>query len=219
MARRNDSGMRKKVLLIMVLVLLTGISGNAQEDFHLKKLAEGLEYIRKTKSQGEILNKTVLDWSASGCPKITLMDEIKRDPNNEYKGRGANKFKINQIVTHVYNRQNAKMVSKGDYFNSTEKEVYYSAIEKTIKKKCTVTYTLTGHVGIQDFVFMSFNPKTEFNVVISINEKKVCNEKSKNGYLYLNCDKVKKEDRIVFSIVNESDVNESFVILNHNPQK
>jgi hypothetical protein len=111
------------------------------------------------------------------------------------------------------------MVSKGDYFNSNEKDVYYSAIEKTIKKKCTATYTIIGHVGIQNFVFISFNPKTAFNVVISINEKKVYEEKSKNGYLYLNCDKVKKEDRIVFSIVNESDVNESFVILNHNPQK
>lgn len=211
--------MRRGILLLTAIGLLTSFSTYAQEDAHLKKLTEGLLQLRNTKSSSDALNKTVIDWSKSGSPKITLMDEIKKDLNNEFRGNGANKFKMNQVVTHVYNRQNTKMVSKGDYFNSTEKDVFYSAIEKTIKKNCTVTYTLTGHIGVQEFVFISFNPKTEFYANITVNGKAVGPQKSEKGVVCLKLPKVKKEDKIVFSIANKSGSNESFVILNHNPQK
>lgn len=216
MARRNDRGM-KRLLVLTAITLLTFTSGYAQEDSHLRKLTEGLLQLRKAKASNDVLNKTVLDWSASGCPKITLMDEIKRDENNEFRGNGANKFKMNQLVTHVYNRQNVGMVSKGDYFNSTEKDVYYSAIEKTVKKKGTVTYVLTGHIGVQEMVFISYNPKSNFSAMV--NGKPAQPVSGKEGILWIKLPKVKKENRITFSISNESDSNESFVILNHNPQK
>ena len=189
----------------------------AQEDEHLKKMAEDLMAIRKAKASEKILNEFVIKWSASGKPKITLMDEIQRDQNNEHRGNGANKFKMNQMVTYVYGRQNIGMVSKGDYFNSTEKDICYSAIEKNVKKKATVTYTLTGHVGAQEFVFMSFNPKTKFSA--KVNGKSAQSVSGRDGILWIKLPKVKKGDKITFSITNESDSNESFVILSHNPQK
>ena len=216
MARRNDRGM-KKMFIVMTIGLLTSIGGYAQENAHLRKLTEGLLQLRKAKASNEALNKTVLEWSASGCPKITLMDEIKRDEANEYRGNGVNKFKMNQVVTHVYNRQNTGMVSKGDYFNSNEKDVYYSAIEKTVRKKATVTYTLTGHRGVQEFVFISFNPKTKFSA--KINGKPAQSVPGKEGLLWIKLPQVNEKDTISFSITNESSSNESFVILNHNPQK
>ena len=145
------------------------------------------------------------------------MDEIQRDKNNEYRGNGANKFKMNQLVTYVYGRQNTGMVSKGDYFNSTEKDVFYSAIEKSVKGKSKVEYTLTGHIGIQEFVFMAYNPNTKFSA--SVNGKPAKPIDGQKGTLYIKLPKAKKEDIIVFSISNESGTNESFVILNHNPQK
>ena len=189
----------------------------AQEDENLKKMAADLIAIRKAKVSDKILNETIIKWSASGKPKITLMDEIQRDKTNEYRGNGANKFKMNQLVTHVYGRQNTGMVSKGDYFNSTEKDVFYSAIEKSVKGKSKVEYTLTGHIGIQEFVFMAYNPNTEFSA--SVNGKPAKPIDGQKGTLYIKLPKVKKEDQIVFSITNESSANESFVILNHNPQK
>lgn len=189
----------------------------AQENENLKKMAGDLIDIRKAKASDKILNETVIKWSASGKPKITLMDEIQRDKNNEYRGNGANKFKLNQMVTHVYGRQNTGMVSKGDYFNSTEKDVFYSAIEKSVKGKSKVEYTLTGHIGIQEFLFMSYNPNTEFSA--SVNGKPAKPIDGQKGTLYIKLPKVKKEDKIVFSITNESGYSESFVILNHNPQK
>lgn len=207
----------KKMTLMLAIGLLTCFGSYAQDDAHLKKITEGVLQLRKAKASNDALNKTVLDWSASGKPKITLMDDIKRDPNNEYRGNGANKFKMNQVVTHVYNRQNTGMVSKGDYFNSTEKDVYYSAIEKTIKKGCTVSYTLIGHIGVQEFVFISFNPNTIFSAKVNGEDAKPIS--GKTGVLSMKLPKVNKEDKIVFSIINNSDSNESFVILNHNPQK
>lgn len=209
--------MRKSKIFALVIGLMISMSCFAQEDVYLKKMTDGLIQLRKVKASNEALNKIVLEWSASGNPKVTLMDEIKHDPQNEYRGNGANKFKINQVVTHVYNRQNTGMVSKGDYFNSTEKDVYYSAIEKTVKKNSTVSYTHTGHIGVQEFVFVSFNPNAKFSA--TVNGKSAQLVSGKTGILLMKLPKVNKEDKIVFSITNNSNSNESFVILNHNPQK
>ena len=217
MARRNDRIMRIRFVFMMLIGVLTCISVYAQDDIHLKKLTDGLLLLRKEKASSAALNKTILNWSASGCPKITLMDEIKRDPDNEYRGTGANKFKINQLVTHVYNRQNTGMASKGDYFNSTEKDVYYSAIEKTVKKNCTVRYTLTGHSGVQEFIFMSYNPNTKF--LAKVNDNPAQPIQGKSGVLYVKLPNVEKDKEMVFSITNNSNANESFVILYHNTQK
>ena len=209
--------MRELLLFALGIGLLTSINCFAQEDNYLKRLTDDLIILRKAKASSDALNNAVINWSVSGSPKITLMDEIKRDENNEYRGSGANKFKMNQLVTYVYNRQNTGMVSKGDYFNSTEKDVYYSAIEKTVKKGCTVTYTITGHIGVQEFVFMSYDSKTKFSA--KVNDKPALPVAGKNGILCIKLPNVEKEETIVFSITNNSDANESFVILNHNPQK
>lgn len=209
--------MKKSLFFILGLGLLSSIGCYAQEDAHLKRMTDDLLQLRKQNVSSDALNKIVVGWSISQKPKITLMDEIKRDITNEFRGKGANKFKMNQIVTHVYNRQNTGMVSKGDYFNSTEKDIYYSAIEKNIRGKSTATYTLTGHVGVQEFVFMSFNPKTKFSArVCGMVAKPIV---GKSGTLSVKLPKVTKDKKIEIAITNESGSNESFIILNHNPQK
>ena len=209
--------MIKKSYFVLFLGMLPFLTGYAQEDAYLQKLTEGVVQLREAKSSSEVLNKTVLEWSASGCPKITLMDEIRRDPDNEYRGSGVNKFKMNQVVTHVYNRQNIGMVSRDVYFNSMEKDIFYSAIEKTIKKKRTVTYTLTGHGGAQEFVFVVYDPKASFSV--EVNGQPALPVSGMVGVLSVKLPKVKKEDKLMFSITNDSSSYESFVILNHNPQE
>ena len=209
--------MKIRILLLIGLGMIVANNCYSQEDAYLKKLTDDILTIRNAKASNKALNKAVLEWSASDKPKITLMDEIQRDKKNEYRGNGANKFKVNQIVTHVYNRQNIGMASKGDYFNSTEKDVFYSATEKTIKGNSKVEYTLSGHIGKQELVFIAFNPNGKFTV--NVNGKPSKKIEGKKGVCHYILDKVKKEDKIVFSISNESNSNESFVILNHNPQK
>ena len=205
----------KKVFFLMMVGILSFTNCFAQEDAYLKQLADEIIQLRKGNVSNDALNKTVIKWSKSDRPKITLMDELKRDENNEYRGTGANKFKMNQLVTYVYNRQNISMVSKGDYFNSTEKGIYYSAIEKNVKKGSTVKYRLTGHIGKQEFVFVPFNPKTKF--LAQVNGKSA--EIVKDNVRRITIPQVCKEDVIEITITNNSPVNESFVILNHNPQK
>ena len=210
--------MKINIIVTIVMGIMSSMNCLAQEDTHLKRMTEELIQLRNIKSSNDApYNKVILNWSASDNPKITLMDEIKRDENNEFRGKGANKFKINQIITHIYNRQNQNMVSKGDYFNSTEKDIFYSAIEKTVKKNSTVTYTLTGHIGDQEFVFVSFNQNTAFSAKVNgISAKPL---KGKKGVLFVTLQDVKKNSKIDFSITNNTGNNESFVILNHNPQK
>ena len=214
MARRNDRNMKQRLRLLMVLGCIAAVSASAQEDAYLAKLTEGVKQIRQEKASKTTLNQTVINWSANDCPKITLMDEIK-DPANEYRGNDVKKFKINQIVTYVYSRQNTGMVSKGDYFNSTEKDVYYSAIEKTIVRKRTANYTLAGHKGRQEFVFVSFNPKATFKVTVNGMEAEAIG----TGVRRLILPDVKPSQEINIRIENLSNSNESFVILNHNSQK
>lgn len=211
--------MKTKLLFCIIAIWLCHCTCQAQSiaDSHLSKMTEDVKTIRNKKASKDILNKTVLNWSAIGMPKITLMDEIKRD-EGEYKGKDVYKFKMNQLVYHVHDRQNTKMVSKGDYFNSNEKNVFYSAIEKTVKRGQKVTYKITGHAGKQEFVFIAFNPKSQLSATVNNIPAKSLGD----GVWAIVLDKVKARDTITMSIslsAQDAAQYESFVILNHNPQK
>ena len=211
--------MKAKVLLCIITIWLCCVPSWAQSivDTHLNKMTEDVKTIRKKKASKDVLNKTVLNWSANGMPKITLMDEIKRD-NGEYRGKDVYKFKMNQLVYHVHDRQNTKMVSKGDYFNSNEKNVFYSVIEKTVKRGQTVTYKITGHAGKQEFVFIAYNPKSQLTATVNNVPAKYLED----GVWAIVLDKVEAGDTITLSVslgAKNAAQYESFVILNHNPQK
>ena len=107
---------------------------------------------------------------------------------------------------------------------SIEKDIYYSGIEKSIKLGEKNTYSISGHIGVQEFVFIPYNQKTKFTVDIYINDKLVYNETG-TDMLTKKLDKsVTANDVIKFAITypkespNSSSF-ESFVILNHNPQQ
>jgi len=207
----------KHYYLLFILFCLPFSKGFAQDDPHLNRMAGDIKSLQKKAGNKAFLNQLVLRWSESSMPKITLMDEIGRDAN-EYKGDGANKFRMNQLVTFVYDRQNRGMVSKGDYFNSTEKGIHYSAIEKTVSKGKTVTYTLKGHSGTQEFLFIPFNKKSKYSAKVNNSDA----QKKDDGVQYVRLAKVNKQDEIHLSITYDqtnSAKYESFVILNYNRQE
>lgn len=200
--------------LILLLLVLTGISTHAQ-DSQLKEIVQSVVSLRKANKT--VRNKAVLDLSATGKPKITLMDELKSS-ESEYRGKNAHQFKANQVVTYIYGRQNTLMVSKGDYFNSTEKDIFYSAIEKNLKRGEEAIYTLNSHVGAQEFMFVPFNPKTKFKATVNDTEATPMGD----GILYVKLKPVTKSQSINITILvdaKNSAAYESIVILNHNPQK
>ena len=207
----------KHYVLFIIIAICPAIRSMAQADSHLAKLANDIISLQRKTSNKARLNQLVLNWSESSMPKITLMDDIGRAAN-EYRGADANRFKMNQLVTFVYDRQNKGMVSKGDYFNSTEQGVHYSAIEKTVSKGKTVTYTLTGHSGLQEFLFIPFNPNALFTATVNGEKAK----KKENGVQYISLPNITKQDTITFTITydnNNAAAFESFVIVNYNPQK
>lgn len=215
MAGRNDKIM--KYYFVIAIGFLMTMPVYAQRDAYLIQLVEGIKSVSKANASKNILNTTVKDWSSKGKPKITLMDEIKRD-ENEYRGQNVHKFKMNQIVTYVYGNQNVGMVSKGDYFNSREQGIHYSAIEKNVGRGKTVSYSITGHIGNQEFVIIPFNKKTEYTAMV--NGKKA--EVKKDGVQYAYVTGVSKQSEIIVSIscsANNKAPYDSFVILNYNPQK
>ncbi len=207
----------KRIILFLLLTALCLQGPSAQEASHLSSLVKDVIALRKTKVSKTALNQTVLRWSEAGKPKITLMDEIGRAAD-EYRGAGANKFKMNQVVTFVYDRQNRGLVSKGEFFNSTEKGIFYSAIEKTVPRGKTVSYTLTSHLGPQEFAFIPFNPKARYSVAVNDKSSTPDNE----GIVLISLGRVALQDSITFSISLAPDnvaEQESFTILNYNPQK
>ena len=207
--------MMKRTASILIAGFLACSGTYAQQNPYLAKLTEGLLQIRNDKSSSKALNKTVIEWSASECPKMTLMDDLKIDKENEFFGKGSNLFKANQLVTYVHSRQNVSLTSKGEFFTSTEKGVHYSAIEKSIKKGHTASYTLEGHVGDQEFVILSYNPKTKFSVTVNDKPAKTIGD----GVQAICLPEVLLGDVIKLTIHNEGPSDDSFVILNHNPQK
>lgn len=209
--------MKQRLLFIVLLGLLSSTKTIAQNNAYLTQLAKDIITLRQKKVSKTALNQTVLNWSEAGKPKITLMDDIGHS-DGEFRGDGANRFKMNQLVTFVYDRQNHKMVSKGEFFNSTEKGVFYSAIEKTVQKGDTVNYTLTGHIGAQEFAFIPFNAKAKYQVTVNGKTAKP----DVDGITWIRLSPAEIKDKISISLTylaTNSAKHESFTFLNYNSQK
>ena len=213
--------MRKLSICMLLLSFFIIQPTHAQEDQYLKNIADVIKGFRKSGKKAQ--EKAITTFSEIGQPKITLMSDAKGN-NNEYKGKKANKFRFNQVVAKVYAIQNTKFEISDIYLLSTEKGIYYSGIEKNIKLGEKNTYSISGHIGVQEFVFIPYNQKTKFTVEIYINDKLVYNETG-TDMLTKKLDKsVTANDVIKFAITypkespNSSSF-ESFVILNHNPQQ
>lgn len=192
----------------------------AQQDASLRQITEQVKSLRKGTVKAR--EQVVTQMTSAEHPRVTLMDELSRH-NNEYQGANAYKFRLNQVVANVYSKQRVPLTSRGDFFNSTEEGVFYSAIEKNVKRGTTVTYTLTGHAGKQEFVFVSYNPSTTFAVKVMVGNQVKCQETA-TGSVAAVVGMVKKTDRITLSVTypavgKNTAAFESFAILNHNPQK
>lgn len=209
--------MRKYFVIAAIAATAPSLGVVAQEKSQLAPFVRDVLALRQAKASKAALNQTVLKWSGSGRPKITLMDEIGRSLG-EYRGDGACRFKMNQVVTFVYDRQNRGLVSKGEFFNSTELGVFFSAIEKSVGKGKTVTYSLTGHQGPQELAFVPFNPKAKYSVRVNTTAAKP----DSDGVAWVSLSHVSPSDSITFSITLAADnatAHESFTILNYNPQQ
>lgn len=218
--------MKKKLMLTMMMaVCFVFVQAQNQSDSYLQDITKVVKELRK--SNNTVRNSVVNNLSKDGKPKITLMDEVqlsgdKEEKANEVKGAKGNRFKLNQVVSRVYKKQNHQLESKGNMLNGNEMDIHYSIIEKSVKRGGKVTYVLKGRSGDQDFVFIPFNPKTKYVIYMYTGKKEIRKEATDVCTIHL--DDVSRKQPLQFSITylndkENKDLVESFAILNYNPQR
>lgn len=218
----------KRRLILMSLFVVGFMVSQAQDytDSYLQDIAKVVKELRK--SNNSTRNSVIASLSADQRPKITLMDEIKwagdeEEKANEVKGTKGNRFKLNQVVAYVYKKQNHQLESKTEMLNGNEKDIHYSIIEKSVKRGGKVTYQIKGRKGDQDFIFVPFNPKTEYVVTMYV-DGVIADRKDGSDACIIHLNRLSSRQTITFSInyldrKSNKDLVESFAILNYNPQK
>ncbi len=211
--------MLKRLLLIIGICSLCSLC-EAQQDAYLRELTKQVISLRGANKKGR---ENLAEKMGKSPIKIVLMDEIRSD-TNEYVGKDAFLFWLNQIVANVYSQQHVMLASKGEYYNSTEKGIYYSAIEKSVQTGKTVSYQITGHIGNQEFVILSYHPDSKFKVSVKLNGSTKTQSGEVKGQWSFTLPQVKARDTMTLQITSLSSTKnktlfESFAILNFNPQK
>lgn len=211
--------MRKVLFMMLGLFMCIGIQ--AQENQYLRDLTEAVKRLRE--GNDKVRKQFETSLSSSGKPKISLMDDVKSE-GDEFKGDDANQFRLNQTVVNVYDKQNQILTSKdGGMLSSKERGIYYSAIEKSIKKGGTIMCSFTGHIGKQEVSVIAFHPTAKFRVTISDGWHKPVTKEG-IGDVSLESYRVIRNNTVTITIeyVGDStnrDSFESFAIVNYNPQK
>lgn len=210
--------MRKLFLMMLTLFLCMGVQ--AQENQYLRELTEAVKGLRKGNDK---VRKQFEKSLSTNKPKIALMDDAKVE-GDEFKGNDANQFRLNQSVVNVYDRQNQTLIGKdGGMLSSKELGIYYSAIEKSIKKGGTIMCSFTGHIGKQEVAVISYHPTAKFKVTISDGWHNPV-VKEGVGTVSVESYRVLRNNTVTITIEyigdnSNRDSFDSFAIVNYNPQK
>ena len=213
----------KRKLLLTMLLSVGFVLVQAQTDSYLYEISKIVKEMRK--DNNSVRNSAISRLSAASKPKLTLMDEIKwagseEEKANEVKGVKGNRFKLNQVITYVYKKQNHLLESKSDMLNGNEMDIHYSVIEKSVKRGSKVKYMITGRKGMQTFFIIPHNPNSKYEVIMQGKSYKA----NEDGDCRIPSFMVSRGQVITFSICYlddkaNKDPMESFAILNYNPQK
>lgn len=209
-----------KKLMFFALLAFLSIGIQAQDNQYLRELTQTVKKLRKARSKEQ--KQIIADLAMEKNPKIALMDDIEGG-GAEYDGPEANRFFMNQVFAFVYEKQNHKMESNSVFLSSKEKGINYSGIEKSIKKGGRVKYTIDGHKGRQEFVFIPYHPDTKYKVTISDDFRKPIEKEATDVYA-IKYPNVGESETISITIEylgskSNKEAFESFAILNYNPQK
>ena len=206
--------------LIMTIVAVAGVvCVNAQSPaYSLESLLNEVYTLRDAGASKKACEGAIEKLADKG-PAITLMDDVGNH-SNEFKGKGDVKFHLNGVVGKVYAYQNGISTTKGDFYDSREKGIDYSLIEKTVKPRAVVRYKLTEHEGVQEIAVVPFKKDCTFSVTVKCNGvdagKAVALQR---GGFIVKTKAVKKSDIIEITIENKMSAAQSFAILNHNSRK
>lgn len=152
----------------------------------------------------------------------TMMDEIEIDRNGECTTSDAvATFGINSLGFRI-SKYHGGVVNAGGRFNNGQDARYnYSFIEITVKRGCSVSYDITGREGQQLFAVVPYHQDTAFEVSAKKGDANFgTTERRADGVQFLTLsERVNRSDTFRLTIQNNSDQNQSFVIINHNSRK
>lgn len=123
---------------------------------------------------------------------------------------------INDRAFQAEQARGTRPQSTDNFCAGSETRYHYSFYECKVLAGCTVDSFISGRQGQQLLVVVPYNPGT-LHIDVSVNGKAVQSEQTSDGYI--ECfisDDLTVNDEIVIKVVNDSDINQSVVIINHN---
>ena len=196
------------------------LTETAPKDAFLRRYVD-IVFSLKQPNRSQADYRRVVDTLASPrYPKIALLDDIGTDPS-EYRGATANPFRLSSVVVQAYERQQGVENSRGYYYDSRQRGIHYSMIEKSISARSKAQYSIREHSGRQEIVIIPFRPDQRYEIHI------YCRGQEIKGQLAMKPDKyhhytltsVNTDEEITIVIDNQSASPLSFAILNYNARK
>lgn len=200
-----------KTFLFVALVLFYATKAFAQ-DAELNKLSDIVNSLRTggEKAYIEAVSKLSID------KQWTPMDELGIDMDAECKMSERPKgFKLNSVLTNAENSERYQTTT-ANHLNGADKRYNYSLFEKTLKAGKSATYKLNGRWGEQTFIIIPYAGKV--SSTISSNGQKFSSSSIGNGVIKLTGN-AREGLPIEISIMNDGNVNVSYVIINYNSRK
>ena len=151
------------------------------------------------------------------------MDEITPHENEcLLSDRKVKWFALNRILSQRMGYEDNK--TRGDFNNGEDPNFNYSLIERSVKAGRKVEYELSSREGEQIFIIMPSNTeKAKFEISLYRGKDKLAQGKTLNsGDIYMKIDAKKEitaDDVLRLVVINNSNENMAFVIINHNTRK
>ncbi len=205
--------MRYKNLLVFLLFFSPLYALSLDQE--LQKLCD---IVRSLKTQGEEGFKDAQKILMTD-PLWTPMNElVATDPTSECKASDrVPGFKLNKLLAGAEQAQRFE-TSTGNMLNGEDARFNYSLYERTVRSGATVEYNLSGRSGEQTFIIIPFEADADFTATVKAGEEPMEVKKYKDGTLAFTGN-VSKGERVKLTIINTSDRNCSFAILNHNTRR
>ena len=219
--------------LLFVFYMLLSLAGTQTVQGQNKELDKLVQAVASLRQPDAARQKAVYQTVAQALEKDkewTPMDEIVADVRlNECRPTDKNMgwFRLNTILNTIMQKRNGLSTSRGDFLNGEDPNFNYSLIEKSVKAGKSVSYTMKGRQGSQEFVVMPFDVNGTGSLNVDIYRqtkgkwtKMACEKQVRNGNIYLTIkEKVTSDTQLKLQIDNKGTTGMALVIINHNTRK
>ena len=213
--------MKKSLILLLNLFLTFPVFAQESLDPEMQHLMEIVASLRQTERPEEAWNQANEDFGND--TRWTIMDEITPHENEcLLSDRKVKWFALNRILSQRMGYEDNK--TRGDFNNGEDPNFNYSLIERSVKAGRKVEYELSSREGEQIFIIMPSNTeKAKFEISLYRGKDKLAQGKTLNsGDIYMKIDAKKEitaDDVLRLVVINNSNENMAFVIINHNTRK